>query len=191
MAPCFGCWFIGIVETLDPTVTAIRFVSACTEIITKITGVSFIDDTGLGATSEYEETPQLSEQENQDAEIRHVVGKLQVLFQHWEKLLFTTGGVINLNKSFWYLMVWNWKSGNPTLATIPQVPASLMLTEGSSPSLVSIPRLDTNDAFCTLGVYLSPSGSQNKQLDVLCGYTKTYCDNVKNSTLSPTEAYWS
>jgi hypothetical protein len=57
-----------IVETLDPTVTAIRFVSAYTEIITTITGVSFVNDTGLGATSEYEESPQLSDQENQEAE---------------------------------------------------------------------------------------------------------------------------
>jgi hypothetical protein len=46
--------------------------------------------------------------------ISHVVGKLQTLSQHLEKLLFTTGGAISWNKSFWYL-TWDWKSDNPKL----------------------------------------------------------------------------
>jgi hypothetical protein len=65
---------------------------------------------------------------NQYREITHVIQKLQMLTQHWGRLLFTMGGSINLQKSFWYLIAWKWKHGKTTLATIAQTPVEMSLS---------------------------------------------------------------
>jgi hypothetical protein len=39
------------------------------------------------------------------------ITNLKNLAQHWEKLLFSTRGALNLQKSFWYLMHWQWPNG--------------------------------------------------------------------------------
>jgi anti-anti-sigma regulatory factor len=37
---------------MDPSITAAQYISACRSILVDITGVSFVDDTGLGVTSD-------------------------------------------------------------------------------------------------------------------------------------------
>lgn len=128
------CYWV-VVKSLDPTITAAKFVTACWEVIIEITGVSFVDDSSLCVTSEYVYDPALSDAENMTKEVEHLVSRLATLSQHWERLLFTTGGAINFQKSHWYLMTWLWKNGIPRLATVPQSPASMSLTTGDHPLL--------------------------------------------------------
>ena len=64
-------------------------------MITTVTGLSFVDDTGLGVTSNSAST---SEPNSNAEDFVQVVQKLQTLAQHWERLLFTTGGALNLTK---------------------------------------------------------------------------------------------
>jgi hypothetical protein len=65
---------------------------------------------------------------NRQLEIAHVVRQLTKLAQHWERLLYSTGGAINMQKSHWYLMTWIWTNCIPRLATIHTTPAGLELT---------------------------------------------------------------
>jgi hypothetical protein len=44
-----------VVQSLDPTINAAKFVSVCKEILVEITGVSFVDDSSLSMTSDYEQ----------------------------------------------------------------------------------------------------------------------------------------
>jgi len=37
----------------DPSILVAQYISACKSVLVQITGVSFIDDTGLGVTSSY------------------------------------------------------------------------------------------------------------------------------------------
>ncbi len=78
----------------------------------------------------YKYDPELSADQNRQEETRHMVQKLGRLGQHWERLLFTTGGALNLQKGHWYLMTWLWKNGVPHLASIQQAPGDLSLTTG-------------------------------------------------------------
>jgi hypothetical protein len=110
------CYWV-IVTSLDPAITAAKFISVCQEVIIEITGVSFVDDSSLSVTSEYVLNPALTETENPNREVEHLIQRLSILSQHWERLLFTTGGAINFQKSHWYLMSWLWKNGIPHLAT--------------------------------------------------------------------------
>jgi hypothetical protein len=52
-----------------------------------------------------------------------------------------------------------------------------------------VPRIETTESFQTLGVYISPSGSQKQQFKILRNHAKSYYHNVKASTLTPSEAY--
>jgi hypothetical protein len=85
------CYWL-IVQSLDPSITAAKFVSVCKDIIVELTGVSFVDDSSLYVTTEYEDDPALSTAENKVKEVQHLIQRLTALSQHWEKLLFTTGG---------------------------------------------------------------------------------------------------
>jgi hypothetical protein len=69
------CYWL-IVSSLDPTITSAQYISVCKSILVEITGVSFVDDTGLGATSTFKPDAQSTNEENHRAEIRHVVEKL-------------------------------------------------------------------------------------------------------------------
>jgi hypothetical protein len=182
------CYWV-IVESLDSSISAATFVSACRDILIEITGASFVDDSSLCVTSEYIIDPNLTEAENRAKELDHLVSRLATLSQHWERLLFTTGGAINFQKSHWYLMTWLWKNGIPRLATASQSPASMSLTTGSDPLLELVPRKEPTAGFRTLGVYLTPSGQYRTQVNILCGHTEDFKTQLMSSTLSQSEAY--
>jgi hypothetical protein len=160
-------------------------------IIIDITGVSFVDDTGLGVTSDFIMTPSNHYEENQREEIVYIVRKLQKLAQHWEKLLFTTGGAISLQKSFWYLLAWQWINGQPQLVTIDHNPATLFLIASYNHTPEILPRIEPSQAFRTLGVYISASGCQKKQIEISRVHAQPYFELLSTSTVSPSEAYLS
>jgi len=169
------CYWV-IVKSLDPKISAAKFVSICRNIIIEIIGASFVDDSSLCVTSEYIYDPNLTEDTNRNRETNHLVSRLAQLSQHWEQLLFTTGGAIYFQKSHWYLMTWLWKNGIPRLATISQSPVSMMLTTGTDPLQEMVPRIEPTDGFRTLGVYLTPAGQYKKQVKILRAHAEMFKD---------------
>jgi hypothetical protein len=95
------CYWV-IVESINPTISSMTFLSACRSVLVEVFGTSIVDDTSLGVTSDYLYDPHSSEQVNRQLEIAHVVRKLTKLAQHWERLFYSTGGAINMQKSHWY-----------------------------------------------------------------------------------------
>jgi hypothetical protein len=182
------CYWL-IVSSLDPTITAGKFLSVCKDVIVEITGVSFLDDSSLCVTSEYVANHALSPEENRHLEVEHLVSWLASLGQHWEKLLFTTGGAINFQKSHWYLMTWLWQAGIPCLATTCQSPATLSLITGNNLLPDIVPRLEPTQGFRTLRVFVTPSGNYAKQAKILRGYAEQFREQICGSGLTPTEAY--
>ena len=184
------CYWL-IVESIDPSITVAKYVFACRSILVSITGVSFVDDTGLGVIFVYQWNEDLPHVENHRLEILHVIKNLHKLSQHWERLLFSTGGALNLQKSFWYLFSWHWTQGKPTSATVRSTPTTLCLTSGYNTTPEQLPRLDPSLSFKTLGVYISPSGSQQKQAEIHHNYAQEYHDQLCTAVLYPSEAYLS
>lgn len=74
----------------------------------------------------------------------------------WKRALFTTGGAINLSKSFWVLMTWNWRNGTAQLIPPHQHPHSLSMTSGHASSTTQVPQLSPFETYRSLGAYLSP-----------------------------------
>lgn len=156
--------------------------------MTHITGV-FVDDTSLAATSDYVSDPSLTGDQNQVEEIDQTVQKLDKLAQHWEWLLFSTGGCIYLQKSHCYLMTWLWKNGIPRLATTDQAPGELSLTAENSGTAEKVPRVEPTTGFHTLGVYIAPCGSQTKQVMILHQHSENHCNKIRIAHLTSEEAY--
>lgn len=88
-------------------------------------------------------------------------------------------------------MTWTWKKGRASLATIDQSPAHLCLTTGYDTTPATIPRINPSQPFCTLGVHISPSGSQKPQATLLRKSSEKFYSSLSPSSLSPEEAYWS
>jgi hypothetical protein len=63
------------------------------------------------------------------------------ILTHWERLLFSTGGAINIQKSHWYIMTWNWKGGTASLTITLSTPVQLLLTAGYSTEPSPVPHL--------------------------------------------------
>jgi hypothetical protein len=140
-------------------------------------------------TSEYVPNSALTDTENSNKEVENLMQWLSLLSQHWEQLLFTTGGAINFQKSHWYLMSWLWKNGIPHLATSWQSPGKLSLTTGYQTLKDIVPRFEPTEGFRMLGVYITPSGKFTKQAKVLREHAESFKDLIQSSSLTGSEAY--
>jgi hypothetical protein len=84
--------FFAIVESLDPTIGRAFYRSVCRRLWVDSTGSAFIDDSSLGVTFNYIYDSALSIEHNASLEVESLMEKIRVLAQHWERLLFSTGG---------------------------------------------------------------------------------------------------
>jgi len=148
-----------------------------------------VDDSSLSVTSDYIYDPTITDAVNQWKEVAHLVQQLSDLGQHWERLLFTTGGTINFQKSHWYLMQWLWKQGTPKLATIRQTPATITMTTGNNTLPDIAPCIEPTRGFSTLGICLTPSGQHHSQAKVLHSYAEQINQLISPAHLTPSEAY--
>jgi len=150
-------------------------------------GESFVDDSNLVSTSSIPQESHHVSTVDQISQSKSAVENLQQLAQSWEKALFSTGGAINFQKSFWFLFHWQWKNGVAKLVSPPDT-LQLKLTEGNIlDSPVTVPQKSVHDTYRTLGVYISPSGDVTKAIAVLVEQAKDYQARILSSTL-PREA---
>ncbi|KAI2512439.1 hypothetical protein MHU86_1892 [Fragilaria crotonensis] len=114
---------------------------------------AFVDDTSLGFTD-----PGLITLET-------MIGKLNHIAQTWEKLLFYSGGALNLSKCSWYTMYWDWKQGRPILRPMEtDDPRLTLYTQGKTNDPIPIKRNSVHQSSRILGVYLAPDGNFADQL---------------------------
>ena len=59
-----------------------------------------------------------------------LVHYIQDTVQKWEQILWSSGGAHNLQKSFWYLIYWEWHKGHPEMATSVSTHTTIALTTG-------------------------------------------------------------
>jgi hypothetical protein len=67
----------------------------------------------------------------------------------------------------------------------------ISLTAGYNTYAEDIPSISPNAAFWTLGIYIIPSGSQKRQLEILHQAALDCGARLSTSTLTQEEAYWS
>jgi hypothetical protein len=153
-------------------------------------GEAFVDDSFLGVTSTHQNDPSLTFQANLNRDKASAMDNLKETSQRWERLLFSTGGALNLNKSHWILVHWKWTEGRVHLA--PPDSDQLFLSAGAATAnLISIPNMPPGDSYKTLGVVVSPLGDQKDIEKSLRSIAEEYATRVRGSTLNREAAYWS
>jgi hypothetical protein len=150
-------------------------------------GEAFVDDANLVSSSSVLQHPHEVSMVDQKIQCESAVRNLQVYAQQWERALFSTGGAINISKSFWFVFNWKWSGGVAKLAPPPSS-VTLKLTEGSPDNdPVSVPQISVQDTYRTLGVRISPSGSTKQTFQDLSAKALDYQAKIIHSKL-PREA---
>jgi len=134
----------------------------------------FVDDTELGMNDFWEEHEDLAS----------LVDTFQAAAQRWERLLFTSGGALELSKCSWYCLHWQWDTqGVATATTFGDSGPTLNLTRGSSSTSHPIKRLEVHEAHKTLGVRLEPLSVFDTEYDHLIRKSNAHAIRLEGSSL--------
>lgn len=100
--------------------------------------------------------------------------------------------MINLQKSFWILIVWKWKNGLALLLPPSLHKHTLELSAGYDINTkIKAPQMSPYDSYRTLGAYISPSGGTHKAFEVLRANSLDFAAKLQDSFLPKEAALWS
>jgi hypothetical protein len=153
-------------------------------------GDSFVDDTNLGCTY-LPSTDSVTGDTPTRQKFNYTLSALARLAQEWERLLYSTGGALNLKKSFWFAIAWQWKHGVASLVTANQCPGELKMTSRHNENKETVLRIEPTATYRTLGVYLSPSGQMDESFSILREQSTSYATSIIGSHSTQLESYWS
>ena len=108
---------------------------------------AFVDDTNQGVL---DAKGQLS--------VDELVEQMRSAGQLWEKLLFISGGTLNLSKCSWTLQYWEWKNGRPQMMPVSANDPPLLMTCGNRPEHHIIRQESNSKELKGLGVYMNFEG---------------------------------
>lgn len=119
----------------------------------RFVGYSFVDDADFGFCD-----PTV-------LDYKTVARKMQATADLWHEGLHATGGALAPEKSFWYLLDYEWRQGQTEWSYKQRraCPATLEITDEDG-WVYTLDRLSTSEARRTLGVYIAPNGSMGTQL---------------------------
>lgn len=135
----------------------------------------FIDDTATGTN------------ENAIPPGHSVLDHLRDTEQIHADLLFVSGHRLALEKCAYYVIHFHRKGFKYVPKTISEDPGELQLRDAESGKLVTIQRLEPDEAHKNLGIHIAPSGLQKQQFDILQDKIKTWADRVRSSSLKGRE----
>ena len=138
---------------------------------------AFVDDTSLGYTDAGFLT------------LETLIAKLNTIAQTWEKLLFYSGGALNLKKCTWYAIYWEWKDGRPQPRDISATDPTLQLTTQGDSTPIAIIRLPLSQASRILGVHLAPDGNFSTQLRILKNKANEFSIRLRSPRLTPQDIH--
>ena len=180
-----------LMEAFDSTMRGMTFSSPCRTITSTRYGDAFVDDTKFGVTTEQPPGQSDLSDESIQAQAQQVLRDLTRISQHYEKLLFGSGGALNIRKCHWVLIAWKWSQGKARMMTTVECPGSLYLTSGFSETPEEVPRLEPNTAYRTLGAYITVTGSMKHAITLYRKKSVEYAGYLGPSNLSRCEAYFS
>jgi hypothetical protein len=114
-------------DIMETTAHGLQFTDPQRISTTQHTMEGFVDGTDAAVNDAKSPTP---------CTPHHLVQAPQTDAQHWERLLFVSGGKLELNKCFFCLMIWHFSdNGTPSLTPKAQLPHSLMIAQGNDATL--------------------------------------------------------
>ena len=175
-SPCIWLAISAVLITaLEQRSPGITFHTPDGKIVEARAADAFVDDTDLYISV--------------DVPFAELASQAQTVAQHWEQLLYTSGGALNLAKCFWYGVTWEWINGIPSMKPISESPATIDLTAGHGTTTHTITRKECWEGMRTLGVRLSPLGNFLDEHEYRLQQFKGLAQNIQSSPISRFDAY--
>ena len=105
-------------------------------------------------------------------------------FNLWSKYQWASGGLLNYEKCFWYLLQFKWDGWRARYVTKADMPDTLTVPRANTPSQhITIPRFEPSEAQRTLGVYIAPDGNCKTQMAVLLEKMQDWITRLSRASL--------
>ncbi len=143
---------------------------------------AFVDDTQNGLNDAHLESPW---------SLGEIIQNLLHMAQTWERLLFCSGGALELSKCSYYIVYWKWLNGLPQMLSTDEVRSqgAISLTSGNGKTPISIKQRDVSEAHKTLGVWLAPNGDDSAQADYLRSKAATTAHLIISSNFTKSDTF--
>lgn len=166
-----------ILFTCLDTLPQPRFISPSPNFYCARHGEGFVDDTTLWEVA-------------QNIPFAMVVSRMKTKAQRWERLIWSSGGALNLDKCFIYLLDWTFtKTGEAKLKPLNILPYNVDLTAGADlNNSVPIHRVPPTKGMRTLGVRLAPDGSDTDEYSYRLGQAQALKKRLQTATLNREQA---
>jgi hypothetical protein len=150
-----GLWALTssiMLDTMKTAVSAVFHSPHPHEVSCHWHGEAFVDDTSLWAL-------------RRGLLFALLIQMMCTTAQKWERLLYVTGGALNLLKCFWYGIQWTFTdAGIPRMQKSKADDPVIHLTSGADfQTSHTITRIEVTKGMQTLGVRLAPDGNENKE----------------------------
>ena len=139
---------------------------------------AFVNDTSLAFTDTAQVIPH-----------DEMISRMEKIAQNWERLLFYSGGALNLKKCSWSSLFWQWRHGIPQLRqrSLSNEEKQIQLhTQGMTTNPSIIRYTPPSHSNRILGVYLNPLGDFTEQLQILTKKSNDMANCIKASRISST-----
>ena len=145
-------------------------------VIKCIQGIQAIASVGTGYVDDVTLITNVADNEPQTEQTAR--NKIKYMARKWEKLLYLTGGKLELSKCFWIPVTWRWKRGNPIIQKARVGSKELILTESESGRRITIPRISPGKAEKRLGVWYCIDGNWQMEYKNWKEFTKSFADKL-------------
>ena len=125
--------------------------------------MGFVDDVTLGCTHNNQNRSNDTNKLKKDVG-NEVVKQITSSAQHWEKMLYTDGGRLELTKCYWIYVSWKWINGIAVLKTIQDSDLTMDLWQTEKKQSVVITRKSVSDAPKVLGCHVDVDGHWKKEV---------------------------
>jgi hypothetical protein len=147
------------------------------ERIVEIANTAFVDD-----TSGYQNTPDKTTETHEN--IAHLITNLEKDVTIWDRLLYATGGLLELQKCFFYLTIWEFKDDGSTRALTPGETGVTLTINRPNGTSVTIPQKDPNETHKLLGILRSPTGNQKPEAETISRKCNKFARAINSSGLN-------
>jgi hypothetical protein len=119
-----------------------------------------------------------------------ILALMQVVIDHWEGALRTSGGAIAHDKSYWHLIDFRWTGRQWVYRKASDIPGTLTVT-GPDGFPVDIERLEASQSKEMLGLMGRPDGNGSDEAGHLLSKTTTWADSLREFKIKPSDSWYS
>ena len=171
-SPCLWlaitCVLLGALQKRSPGIT---FSNPQGTLTCNRIGEAYVDDTELWLTMP-------------DRDITQLAQEMQKIAQHWEQLLYTTGGALALEKCFYVALQWSFPNDEHTLCPPSMIKTDIALTSGNMYHRhMAIAQIAPSEGRRNPGAWIAPDGNNAADLEILCKKGHSMSHNIAVSHL--------